>query len=169
MTALMMPTRMFISSTAPNVGHHRPLTSWKDRPSAATGLRPSDSSAGKLTVHAIARSPASVPDSAEDQIERRGAADVTVIPTAEYGGGSCPGPEAGQVPLSEARGCSHAGEVHPVVSGPGHRVHLRHARAGDRAGPRILPIHLDLPEAAAHHRHAIVPLATADGEQVAGD
>ena len=50
----MTATSRYITSSAPNTGHQRPLTSWNERPSAATGPMPSDSSAGKLTDHATA-------------------------------------------------------------------------------------------------------------------
>ena len=51
---LITITIRYITSTAPNVGHQRPFTSRNERPSAATGPSPSDSSAGKPTDHATA-------------------------------------------------------------------------------------------------------------------
>ena len=48
---LMTTTSRYITSSAPKVGHQRPCTSRNERPSAATGPRFSDSSAGKLTDH----------------------------------------------------------------------------------------------------------------------
>jgi hypothetical protein len=50
----MTATSTYITTSAPNTGHQRPLTSRNERPSASTGPMRSDSRAGKLTDHATA-------------------------------------------------------------------------------------------------------------------
>ena len=106
--------------------------------------------------------PAEVPAAAaEDEVEGGGAADVAVVARAERRGRAGARAEARE--LAEAEAPVHAGEVHAVVAGARHRVHLRDGGAAH--GPAgIAAVHLHEPVGGARDPDPVRLLAALGGE-----